>query len=146
MKWIETFAKAGASSLSMHIECFQNINNAKNAINQVKSQGMKCGIALKPETPIEIIFEIVPLLDFVLVMTVSPGFGGQQMRHECLEKVKTLRKMNSTLDIEVDGGILGENVHFATDAGANWIVPGTGICAIKEQKKTIEFMRAQING
>ena len=81
IKWIEAFAKAGASSISMHIKCFQSIDDVKNAIYQIKNQEMKCGIAFKPETPVEIIIEIIPLLDFGLMMTVSPGFGCQKLSH-----------------------------------------------------------------
>jgi ribulose-phosphate 3-epimerase len=128
----------------MHIECFSNVQDVINAIHQVKGHGMKCGIAIKPETSVESLSCLVNELDFVLVMTVSPGFGGQRMREECLVKVKALKKQWPYLNIEVDGGITLQNVHLTTEAGADWIVSGTGICASTDQKQTIALMKQKV--
>ena len=128
----------------MHIECFETPQEAVGAILHVKKCGMKCGLAIKPETSIEGLLFLMNILDFVLVMTVSPGFGGQKMIEKCLTKAKELRAECPNLNIEVDGGITPENVHIATEAGCNWIVSGTGICASSNQKETIRLMRQKV--
>jgi ribulose-phosphate 3-epimerase len=85
---------------------------------------MKVGIAIKPQTSIETVIPYIDKVDRVLVMTVEPGFGGQKLKMECLEKVSALRNLYKDLDIQVDGGIDVTNIQQVADAGANIIVSG----------------------
>ena len=95
------------------------------------SLGKKAGITIKPATPADAVNPYLELTDMVLVMTVEPGFGGQKLMPECLEKVRTIRSLAESrglnIDIEVDGGITAENVGLARKAGANVIVAGSAV-------------------
>eukprot|EP00842_Homolaphlyctis_polyrhiza_P000788 jgi/Hompol1/170/HPOL_003020-RA len=141
-QWVDDFAKAGASMFTFHIEA---TNDAAALVDKIKAAGMRAGVSVKPKTPIESVFEIANKVDMVLVMTVEPGFGGQKMMPDCLEKVRVLREKFRDLDIEVDGGIDVTNIDQATKAGANVIVAGTGIFGHPAPKEAIEIMRKSVN-
>ena len=100
-------------------------------IELIRETGKKVGITIKPNTPADAVEPYLELVDMVLVMTVEPGFGGQKLIPECLDKVTAIHKMveekGLTTDIEVDGGINLENVHLALEAGANVIVAGSSV-------------------
>ncbi|KAJ3368079.1 hypothetical protein HDU91_000868 [Kappamyces sp. JEL0680] len=127
--WVDDYAKAGANQYTFHIEA-PGLKDPKALIAKIKAAGMKAAIALKPATPVTAIEDLVPLLDLVLVMTVEPGFGGQKIKLDCLEKaekVKDLRSRYPALDIQVDGGIDSSNIELVASYGANVIVSGTGV-------------------
>jgi ribulose-phosphate 3-epimerase len=109
-------------------------------IAKIKETKMKVGIAVKPKTAVESVFPYINSVDMVLIMTVEPGFGGQKMMVDCLDKVKVLRAMNKTLDIQVDGGIDVTNIEQAAMAGANVIVSGTGIFGHANPEEAIRTM------
>jgi len=102
---------------------------------------MKCGIALKPKTPVEDVLPFVELVDMVLIMTVEPGFGGQSFMADMMPKVALLRSKYPDLDIEVDGGLAADTIEAAAKAGANVIVAGSSIFKAKDPKAMIELLR-----
>jgi ribulose-phosphate 3-epimerase len=123
---LEAFAKAGATRINVHWEACQNLHRTLQAI---KALGCQAGVAINPHTPASFISEILPLLDAVLVMSVNPGFGGQEFLAETLPKIRDLREMASSRNIEiaVDGGINPENAGQVTEAGATMLVVGSAI-------------------
>lgn len=118
------------------------VENPKETIALIRASGMRCGLAIKPGTPIQLVRPYLEHLDMVLVMTVEPGFGGQKMIPDCLEKVRILRQWSSTVDIQVDGGITLENLNDALEAGANVIVAGSLIFEARDPRQMIKDMRA----
>jgi ribulose-phosphate 3-epimerase len=122
------FAKAGASSLSVHIEACPNLHRTLQAI---KGVGCKVGVAINPHTPAIMLGEIVHMLDLVLVMTVNPGFGGQEFLPETLPKIRQIKALcdqsGRSIDIAVDGGINTETAAEVVAAGANVLIAGSSI-------------------
>ena len=118
---IDDFARAGADIITFHGEAADDIDAV---IDKIKSQGKKVGMSIKPKTPVSFIEKYLDSLDMVLVMTVEPGYGGQAMILETLDKVAELRHDCSELDIEVDGGINAQTIRTVLDVGANVIVAG----------------------
>ena len=127
-KYVEEFAQCGADLINFHLEATEC---PEQVIAKIRKTGKKAGITIKPGTPAEAVFPYLSEVDMVLVMTVEPGFGGQKLMLECLEKVRTIRKYAEEkqipMDIQVDGGIKKDNVHLALEAGANVIVAGSAI-------------------
>ena len=125
---VESFAKAGASNLSIHIE---NTPHVYRSIERIKELGCKAGIVLNPGTPADRIAEVLPIIDYVLVMTVNPGYSGQEFIPGMVKKVGLVRKMIDQLGlqtmIEVDGGITAETLPLVYAAGARLIVSATAI-------------------
>lgn len=126
-KYVESFVKSGADIVTIHIEAVKDMDAM---IEQIRSLGAKVGVSINPETDINKLIPYLDKIDMALVMTVHPGFGGQSLIEECLDKVKIIREKCPDLDIEVDGGIKPSNVKMALDAGANVIVAGSAVfCA-----------------
>ena len=127
-KFVDDFIKAGADWLSFHFEASVHHHRI---VERIKTLGAKAGIALNPSTPISFLEEILEDLDFVLIMSVNPGFGGQKFIDSALKKIKKLRTLIEEKElnvlIEVDGGIKIDNVQKVLDAGADIIVSGSGI-------------------
>ena len=127
-RYVEEFAACGADLVNFHIEATKDV---KKTIELIRGTGKKVGITIKPNTPVAELVPYLELVDMVLVMTVEPGFGGQKLIPECLDKVTELRELVKTkglnLDIEVDGGISAANVETAIAAGANVIVAGSAV-------------------
>ncbi|MBI5003307.1 ribulose-phosphate 3-epimerase [Candidatus Woesearchaeota archaeon] len=140
-KYIDTFIEAGADMISIHCE---SQGNHKEAIKKIQARGKKAGIAINPETSIENVLPICESADFILVMTVVPGKGGQAYIQETNKKIQELRKLFPDKNIEVDGGIKVENVHTPINAGANIIVSGTGIFNTENYKETMQKMKHAI--
>lgn len=134
-KYIEAFAKAGSDLITFHIEATQN---PKNVIELIKSFGKKVGISIKPKTEVK---EVIPYLndiDLLLVMTVEPGFGGQEFMHDCAMKIPELReKSPENLIIQVDGGINNLTGKICKSLGANSLVAGSYIYGSDDYKKAI---------
>ncbi len=127
-KYIGEFIKAGADWISFHFEAAVHHHRI---VEKIKELGAKAGIVLNPSTPVSFLEEILPFLDFVLIMSVNPGFGGQRFIPTSLKKIEKLRemkgKLNPNLLIEVDGGIKPNNVEPVLRAGAEVIVSGSGV-------------------
>jgi ribulose-phosphate 3-epimerase len=140
--WIDDFAKAGADLYTFHIEAA--VDKTATIIDKVKKAGMKVGIAIKPNTPVEWVIPYVKDIDMVLVMTVEPGFGCQSLIESCLSKCKILREKFPNLDIEIDGGVSIKNIDMCAEKGANVIVSGTGIFKHPNPAEAIDIMRSSI--
>ena len=139
IRYIKNFVDVGADSVTFHQEA---TDDPMAVIDEIHKYGKKAGIAIKPATPIDAIVPYLEKVEMVLVMTVEPGFGGQQLIPESLDKVRKLRKLidkkGIDVDIQVDGGIYIDNVEEILEAGANVIVSGSGIFKgnISENVKT----------
>lgn len=136
-RYIEDFVKAGADSITIHIEATKDV---AACIKLIKSFGIKAGIALNPETDVEEILEYLPLVDMVLVMSVHPGYGGQKYIVDVNEKITFLRNMlGEDFNIEVDGGVNISNIKKVVELGANVIVAGSAVFndSIEESTKAL---------
>ena len=142
IRYIKDFAKAGADLITFHLESCQD---PRKVIREIREREIRCGIAISPATPVDLVLPYLEEVDMVLVMTVVPGFGGQALIPSCLDKVRFLRRYADrrglTIDIEVDGGIKEDNIALATEAGANVIVAGSAIFGSKKPRSVIEAMR-----
>lgn len=128
IRYISDFADAGADLITVHAESCRHLDRT---IDTIKEKGLLAGVALNPATPLSALSCILPKVDMVLIMTVNPGFGGQNLIPYTLDKVRDLKKMIDAqglkTDIEVDGGINLSNVEEAMAAGANIIVAGSAV-------------------
>lgn len=126
--YIEHFAKAGADIISVHVEACKHLHRT---IQQIKSLGVKAGVVLNPATPAEMIEPILEDVDLVLVMTVNPGFGGQQFIHSALSKIKKIstwiQDRGLQVELEVDGGVNADTAKLCVEAGANVLVAGSAV-------------------
>jgi len=155
-KWVDDMAAAGANIFTFHIEIDTldtNTNNDNNSneneyiklINNIKNKGMKVGIALKPNTPVTVVYPYLDIIDLVLIMTVEPGFGGQSFMSNMMEKVTDLRqRCRSDMDIEVDGGLTADTVQIAAKAGANMIVAGSSVFKSSDPANTIKTLKTHV--
>lgn len=128
-RYINEFVECGADLINFHIEATEDV---AGVIEQIRSFGKKAGVTIKPATPAKEVEPYLELVDMVLVMTVEPGFGGQELMSGCLEKVKEIRRilLNKGLghvDVEVDGGVNERNLGQVLSAGANVIVSGSSV-------------------
>ncbi|KAF3327702.1 ribulose-phosphate 3-epimerase [Carex littledalei] len=145
MDYVKPLSKAGASGFTFHVEVSQE--NWQDLIQKIKETGMRPGVALKPGTPIEQVFPLVEAevpVEMVLVMTVEPGFGGQEFMPEMMDKVRVLRKKYPSLDIEVDGGLGPKTIDVAASAGANCIVAGSSIFKALKPQEVISLLRKSV--
>ena len=140
-RYIKDFADAGADIITIH---YESCDDPSAVIDAIKALGVRAAVSIKPATPASVLFPILKKLDMVLVMTVEPGFGGQKMIPEALDKVKEIRSYaienGVDIDIQVDGGITPENLKYATSAGANVIVAGSAIFRAKDPAGVIAKM------
>ncbi len=141
-RYIESFVRAGADSITVHVE---STSRPRDAIQRILDLDVRAGIALSPSTPVSAVIPYLDAVSTVLVMTVEPGFGGQSLIPETLDKVRELKKYidehGLDVDIEVDGGINEQNVGAAIAAGANVIVAGSAVFGSKTPSKVIRKMR-----
>ena len=145
-EYIETFAKAGADVIIVHQEVSPHLHRV---LKQIKATGKQAGVAINPSTPVFMLQDMLPFCDLVLVMTINPGFGGQELIPETLPKIETLHRMlqqrNLKCDIEVDGGINAETIPQVVRAGANLLVAGSAFYNTKESvEQTMEKLRRAI--
>ncbi len=140
-KYIEAFAKAGSDILTFHVEACKDIEHAADIVAQIKSCGKKAGISIKPKTEPKEILPLLNDLDLVLVMTVEPGFGGQEFMHDCAMKIPQIKENASEdLIIQVDGGINNLTSKICTSLGANSLVAGSYIFGCDDYKKAIDSL------
>ncbi|MBL7081754.1 MAG: ribulose-phosphate 3-epimerase, partial [Candidatus Omnitrophica bacterium] len=122
-RFVERFQKAGADAITVHVEAVE-VSTMRPQLSRLKSKGIKVGLSLNPATPLVRIKPFLDLVDFVLIMTVNPGFGGQRFINSVLPKMRLLRKVYAG-DIAVDGGITEATAKLAIKAGANILDAGT---------------------
>ena len=145
---IKFFAEAGADIITVHYKACAKISDTylQETLELIKSCGVKCGAVVNPDVPVEKIFEVFPLCDMVLLMSVYPGYGGQKFIPEVLEKVKKARAYaikigKPEMDIEIDGGVTEENCAQIRAAGANVLVAGSTVFKSNDMAKTIANLK-----
>ncbi|MCR8745290.1 ribulose-phosphate 3-epimerase [Romboutsia lituseburensis] len=145
-KYIKDFVDAGCDLIVVHQEACRHLHRT---IQNIKSYGIKAGVALNPATPIETIKHVLNDVDMVLIMTVNPGFGGQSFIEGMIPKIQELKSIidsqNLNIDIQVDGGIKPENVNKVVEAGANIIVAGSAIFNSNNINETVQLFRKNAN-
>ncbi len=146
--YIPAFAAAGADLISVQVEACTHLHRT---IQLVKEQGVKVGVVLNPATPLNVIDHVIADVDLVLVMTVNPGFGGQNFIESTLGKIKVLRQMLidrslKHVDIEVDGGINKDTAPLVIEAGANILVAGNAIFNANHRSEAIRQLRGSKGG
>ena len=141
-RYIDDFVKAGADIITIH---YESCDDPASVVKYIKSKGVRAAVSIKPATPVEVLYPMLKELDMVLIMTVEPGFGGQKLIPETVEKVTELRQyaVNNgiEIDIEVDGGVTPENVSTLVSAGANVIVAGSAIFKAEDPADVIAKMK-----
>ena len=139
-KFIPEFAKAGSDIITIHHEISENVIEC---IKLIKKFNKKAGISIKPSTSSIEVLQYLDLVDLILVMTVEPGFGGQEFMVNQIKKIEEIKEMigNKKIDLEVDGGINEETAKMVINAGANVIVSGSTIFKYKNYNKIIEVLR-----
>ena len=144
-KWINILLKYKVYSISFHYESINSNEQCLKLINKIKDNNILCGIALKPKTAIKNILPYIDSCDFILLMTVEPGFGGQEFDYSVLNKISNLRKINKNIDIQVDGGINNETVNLVLNKGANIIVSGSYIFNGNNIENNINTLKKILN-
>ena len=144
-RYIEDFVKAGADIVNFHVEATEN---PSEVIELIKSYGVKTGITIKPQTPVSVIEEYLDRVDLVLVMTVEPGFGGQKLMTDCLDKIRGLKKIKDekgySYEIEIDGGVSLDNIKEVMETGVDVVVAGSAVFGAEDIRKAAEDMLAVI--
>ena len=142
--YVERFAKVGASYISFHYEAARE--NAEEIIEKIQALGVKAGIVINPDCPVQAIFPLLPKVDFVLLMSVFAGFGGQKFIPESLERARTVREKLDSLGrqdvpIEMDGGIGPANAAEVIRAGVQMLVAGSAVFKSENPQETIKALR-----
>lgn len=137
--YVDAFVKAGANAITVHCETVSAQDFAALAMD-LKKRGVKAGVSLNPPTPLDRVLPFLPAADFVLVMTVNPGFGGQSFIADVVPKIRQLRE-RYTKDISVDGGITDETAPLVVAAGATVLVAGSYVFGAPDRRKAIESLR-----
>ena len=137
------YAQAGCVSVTFHLEAAKNIGQT---ISDVKSNGAKVGVAVKPGTPFSLVEPFIEQIDLLLIMTVEPGFGGQSFMHEQMDKVRTARSRIELIKggkplIQVDGGVSLETIGEAASAGANCFVAGSAVYKSADPENMVQLLR-----
>lgn len=137
--YIQEFADAGASIITVHQEASVHLHRT---IQLIKKAGVKAGVVINPATPVQMIKDILPEVDLVLLMSVNPGFGGQSFIPQTIGRIEQVAKwreqMNLSFEIEVDGGVNVQTAKACTDAGADVLVAGSAVFNQQDRKKAIE--------
>lgn len=145
---VKFFVDAGADIITVHYKACAKISETylEETLRLIKSYGVKCGVVVNPDVPVENIFPVFPLVDMVLIMSVYPGYGGQKFIPETLEKIKKARQFavdidRPDMDIEVDGGVTEDNAATIKTAGANVLVAGSAVFNSSDMQKTIAELK-----
>jgi ribulose-phosphate 3-epimerase len=143
-RWVAAYAKAGADIIGVHVEACPHLHRK---LQQIRELGKKPSVVLNPHTPPEAIEYVLGDVAQILVMSVNPGFGGQQLIPSALTKIQQLRRMiderGLSIDLEVDGGVKLDNIAEVCAAGANVIVAGSAVFGAKDRPRTIAELRAR---
>ena len=142
LRYVDNFAKAGADIISFHSE---SVSDVRKTIKAIKDAGVRAALAIKPKTPAESVYELLPGLDMLLVMTVEPGFGGQSFIPDTVEKVRLIRNKINELgldcDVQVDGGINYETAPVVREAGANVLVSGSCLFRAEDMSEAVRKIK-----
>ena len=142
-RYTEAFKKAGADGITVHYEACTHLHRN---IQQIKSLGMKVGVALNPHTPIELLKDVLQDIDLVLIMSVNPGFGGQSFIPHTINKIKRMREMIDeqllNVKIQIDGGVTTDNAPLIVEAGADVLVAGSFVFKAVDPIKAIAALKA----
>jgi len=140
--WAPPYAEAGAYNVTFHAEA---TDNPIGVARDIRAAGAKAGLSIKPGTPLEPYLDILTNFDTLLIMSVEPGFGGQEFIPEMLSKVRTVRKMvdsgELTILVEIDGGINADNIEQAAEAGVDCFVAGSAVYGAKDPASAVEALR-----
>lgn len=139
LKYIKQFADAGSDMITFHLE---SKDDPGEVISAIKKEGKKCGISIKPATKAESLLPYINDIDFVLVMTVEPGFGGQSFMFDMLDKIKEIKRLKPDLVVSVDGGINEKTAEDAKAAGAEILVAGSFFFSANEKKEVVRKLKA----
>ena len=139
-QYLEPFMDAGADHITFHVE---TTDRPQQLIEQIQDRGLTAGVCIKPKTPVDAIRELLPLCDMVLVMTVEPGFGGQKLIPETLDKIAHVRDLGgANLRIQVDGGIYPHTAGSVVEKGADTLVAGNAIFGQQDRPAAIQAIQA----
>ena len=139
-RFIESSQAAGADRITIHVE---SEGDTVNILKDIRAHGMESGLSLRPGTPVEELFPYLDYIDSALIMTVEPGFGGQQFMPEQLEKIAPLLERKKELVISVDGGITEENIGAAASAGATVFVAGSSVFGAEHRAEKIAALQKE---
>ena len=141
-KYVEEFINYGADLVSVHYEACTHLHRT---VNYIQDKGAKAGVVLNPSTPVWVLEDIIAEVDLVLLMSVSPGFGGQKFIENTYKKIRETKELilenNSTALIEIDGGVNTDNAHKLFEAGADVLVAGNAVFASENPERTIELLK-----
>lgn len=141
-RYAEQFVEAGAKMVSVHVEADAHLHRT---LTSIRSAGAAAGVVINPATPVESLSEALPYADYVLVMSVNPGFGGQRFIETSLDKVRRLRQLiqerGLTTRIEIDGGVDSNNIAAVVSAGAEIIVAGSAVFSTKDPEAAVRSLR-----
>ena len=144
-KFLDDYIGLSPRIITFHIEAYNDKNEIMDIINEIKKCNSNVGIAIKPETKIEDVYEFLPYIHMVLVMTVEPGEGGQELIGYTVDKIKELKKYisekNIDIAIEADGGINTKNSHMLQEAGVEIIVAGSAIIKSDDYRETVNLLK-----
>ena len=142
-RYIERFYKAGADIITIHYEAVKT--DVISVLQSIKSFGIKSAVSIKPDTSVEVLKDLLPYVDMILLMSVYPGFGGQKFIEESVERAKTIsnyiKESGYDIDFEIDGGITEDNVKKVKDAGVNVIVAGSSVFKAEDKSKAISALK-----
>jgi ribulose-phosphate 3-epimerase len=145
-EFLDDFSRAGADILTVHVEAVTHLHRT---LSEIRKRGMRAGVSLNPSTPVGLIEPALDYVDLVLVMSVNPGFGGQELIPEVLPKIAEIRRSiarkGQTVELEVDGGIKADTIASAARAGADVFVSGSGIFGEPDYAKAIAALRKNIS-
>lgn len=144
VRYVERFVKSGADLVSFHYEAERDIDGA---LDKIRSVGCKCGLAINPDTPVDVITPYIEKLDLILIMSVFPGFGGQKFIDGSLERIAQAKALRDRLApralIEVDGGVNKDNIADIAAAGANVAVAGNAVFGASDRATAIRALRGE---
>lgn len=138
LDYIDAFAKAGADAITFH---YESESDPEATIDKIHALGIKAGISIKPGTPADVLFPLLPKLDLVLIMSVEPGFGGQAFMDSALPKIRILREKAPSLDLSADGGINNDTGKRCREAGANILVAGSSFFGASDPKAVVQALK-----
>lgn len=140
--FVEAFKEVGCDYLSVHVEACTHLHRT---LHRIQALQMKAGVAINPGTSLSVLDGVLDVADYVLIMSVNPGFGGQSFIPQTSDRIRELKRKlkKESTKIEVDGGIKISNIEQVVSAGADWIVVGTGLFGTKDYKKTIAELKGK---